>query len=164
MEERIAYGQSSLGYDLARFDSRSKIRQTVMEDEARAVHKPKAETRAAGISFGRIAVFFAFTAIALLIVFSSAMLSEISRTNDALSRELAAAKQERQVLTASLESRIKLDEIADIAFNKLGMIKPDRCQIVYIDLSGPEKVEYFRKTPWYKDLSNRFKDMLEYFA
>gem|GEM_PF-2219939 len=158
--------RSAIGYDYARFDRRTRVREAVEGNEARALHMPKAETRAAGIKLnpGQTAVFFTFMSILLIIVFSFASLSQVSRANEALAKQLNAAVKEGQMLSATLESRVKLDEIADAAVNRLGMVKPDARQITYIDLSGPEKVEYFGKAKWYDGISQYLSDMLAYFG
>jgi hypothetical protein len=137
---------SNLGIDLARFDRRTRVREAIARDSVRAVPvsapKPRAHANIKlGVRLSNVLLFLFFISGVLCVVFSYAQLSAVNNANTRMTRELRAAVREQNVLTATLESRIKLDEIAEIAVNEFGFVKLDRRQVIYVDMSGPAKAE-----------------------
>lgn len=139
-----AVSNVNIGVDLARFDRRTRVKEAIASDSVRAV--PVVTPRAvSGVKLGlnpaAVFLFMFFMSGILFVVFSYAQLSAINRENAQTLKLLNAAIKEQGVLTAEMESRIKLDEISEIATEQLGFIKLDRRQVIYIDMSGKEKVE-----------------------
>lgn len=167
-----------IAVDLARFDRRTRVQQAIAADDVRtaprAVPRPRAEakTRAQGITLGirpsSVLLFLYFMGIILWIVFSYAQVSSAARENVRLSNELKKAVKESAVLAAEFESKIKLDEITEIATGRLGMVKLDLRQISYINMAGEEKVEIFDDSITLAMIKNKlaeaFSGLLEYFG
>ena len=171
MEEAVVNQSSQLAMDLARFDRRTRVQEAVAADDLRAVPRSLPRTRAAagarvqgitlGVRLSSVILFVYFMGIALLIVFSYAQLHGLSQGNERLSKDLRAAAQKQGVLAADFESKIKLEEITEIAVNELGMVKLDPRQITYINMAGKEKVEIFSDALTFEAVKLRLSEALE---
>jgi len=150
---------NNLGMDLARFDRRTRVRKAVANDLVRAATAPKARAHAnvrLGVRPSAVFLFLFFISGVLCVVFSYAQLSAVNNANALITRELRTAIREQNVLTATLESRVKLDEIAEIAVHEFGFVKLDRRQVIYVDMSGQEKAEVLTGD----SLRNKIRDSL----
>ena len=147
----------AIGMDLARFDRRTRVREAVAGDPVRAVPvaapKPIARVKL-GVSPVSVLLFMFMICGVLFVVFSYAQLSALNGTITRTAGELQTAAKEQKVLTAALESRIKLDEISEIAVRDFGFVKLDRRQIIYVDMSGKERAEVLTNV----SLINKIRD------
>jgi cell division protein FtsL len=108
------------------------IREVKAGARARAGARPSAWTALA---------FLTAMALMFFIVYSYMRLTELSTEAKALSSEIAGLKKEESALVLEKNGMIDLKEIERIATDQLGMVKPSRAQIIYIDLSGEDHAE-----------------------
>ncbi len=142
---------SQVAYDLSRFDNRARVREAVASEAVSApAPKVRVETQAKKVAphISMWAVLGFLTAMALMffIVFSYMQLTEISTASGALNREIKQLQKESVLLTSQKESMIDMREIERIAKEELGMVKPSKDQIIYIDLSGEDHAVVADKT------------------
>lgn len=134
--------QQTVAPDLARFDKRKTVRRAYEQEQAQRAQAAarKAPSRAAKISVSPFSVAAFLMAFALLfyIVFSYMNLSVINSTNEAMRKELTKLRNENTQLLKEYENKIMLSDVAARA-EALGMVKPERAQITYLDLSGQDE-------------------------
>lgn len=128
---------SSSAYDLSRFEERSE-RRTIKVIK----NKQPQSCRVFGISpLTGIFVTAIVIAITSLFIYNNAILTEIGVQINQSSAEYEQLMNEQVRLETALESKMSVQNIEDIAQNKLGLTKMDRSQIVYIKLAPEDVVE-----------------------
>ena len=131
--------QSSVAHDLSRFDNRSRVRAAVAEEQlqtqatAQQVLAREHEKVALPISAWTIVCFVTVAAVICLILYSYAQAHELSVQASTLQREIEALSKAEGRLYVTYNQKVNLDEIERIAVEELGMSKPAREQIVYMD-------------------------------
>ena len=139
--------KKELAYDLSRFDRRTAVRRVYEQADAlpvrpalrrRAVARPGVFTR---VSFFAVASFVMVIGLLLLIVYSYVQLSELSEKSTTLKNQYNKLKDDETVMLMASEQRINLKDVEDYAVNKLGMVKPEQDQMIYLDLSGDDHAE-----------------------
>ncbi len=134
MKERVSR-------DLSRFDTRRSVREAYNASEMAKV-KSIAQTRTAAkarvgfrLNVFTVVGYVAIVALLVSIVFNYMQLNEITIVASKSQRELSALKQDEISLRNSVEKRMNLKFIEERAL-ALGMVKPEREQMIYVDLSG----------------------------
>jgi len=140
---------ASVARDLSRFDDRPRVRQAVAAEQAEAPIRVLPRTAArAQVSLRPLlrgaTVFFCVVALMLFIVYAYTQTAEMANTSQRLARDIARLQQEGTVLKKQKSDRIDWTEIERIAVEELGMVKPARNQILYINLSGEDHAEVLR--------------------
>ncbi len=133
----------TVAHDLARFDPRSRVREAVrgMPAHQHAISKPRTKTAARAymrVSPFAVASFLGASALLLYIVFTCMQISVVNVENNKLANELSKLKNEERQLSKQLDNLVDLGGLEAYAQYELGMVKPEREQIVYIDLSGKD--------------------------
>lgn len=136
-EERVAPDLSRYRRSRRRCDhpyEQAEAQQAEARAKARAklAHKRKMRLSLPGTLF--IAIAFA---LILYIVYTYMQLSELSKETSRLQTSLTAIRQENLQMQARAENTMKLSDLARIA-SEMGMVLPDREDIVYLDLSGSD--------------------------
>lgn len=138
---------SQVGYDLSRFDNRAKVRNAVAaqqeQERLKEQAQPQTRKRAVQNTAPRVPArlvlgFVAAMVFMFMIVFSYMQLAELGAASGALSKEISALKKETSLLSMKKDSMIDMKEIERIATEELGMVKPSKGQIIYINLSGED--------------------------
>ncbi|MDR1158717.1 MAG: septum formation initiator family protein [Oscillospiraceae bacterium] len=140
---------ANVAQDLSRFDNRRRVREAVAQDilEQSAV-KTRAQSRAkekVRVSGWMLLGFATFAASMFVVVHSHVRLAELSAETGALSREIASLKQEASLLQKLGDGKVNLAAIERIATEELGMTKPTRDQVIYIDLSDGDHAVVLKK-------------------
>jgi hypothetical protein len=136
--------------DLSRFDNRRRVREAVAQDsleqsaaKARVQSQVKEKVHVSG---WMLLGFATFAASMFIVVHSHVRLAELSAETGALSKEIAALKQEESLLQKLGDGKVNLAEIGRIATDDLGMIKHTRDQVIYIDLSDGDRAVVLKDT------------------
>lgn len=75
------------------------------------------------------------------ILFANAVIIEKSSTVNAMQTELNAITEENTQLKLDIEKNTDLKKIEEIAVNELGMKRPDKYQIVYVNVEQSDYAE-----------------------
>ncbi len=90
------------------------------------------------IKYAVIAVCFFATLIA--IIFLNMQSAELAAENSRLKTQMAELADEEKSLNAKREQMYNLEYVEDYAVNVLGMVKLDKTNISYVELSNEERV------------------------
>ena len=90
------------------------------------------------IKYGMIAACV-FAVLAAMIFFNM-QAAELAAQNGNLKAELAELKDQEKFLNAKKEQMYNLTYVEDYAKNVLGMVKLDKADVHYVELSGEERV------------------------
>ena len=137
----------NVAYDLSRFDGRSRVREEAVTPERIAQQKRAKNEKAKYLyklkAIDRLRHFMAASAAITAVVFllwavvhSTMQLSELTHEGTRLQRQIGELANQETLLGAQVENRINLAEIERIATEELGMRKPRREQVVYVDTSA----------------------------
>ena len=92
--------------------------------------------------FSMVLKIAAMFTLGLLVIFRFAQVTELGyRTND-INEEYETVVAENERLQVSIEKEINLAEIREIAETKLNLQPPNESQIIYIETSTSDRVEY----------------------
>ena len=128
--------RESVAYDLSRFDSREHVRREVKKTE-----KPHVRRAPRVNVLPVLTTFFICLFAAGAVVFSYMRYTELTDHVSQLRSENDALKTEAADLSAAYETKLNLAYIEEYARDELGMVKLDRSQYEYVELSNPEEVE-----------------------
>lgn len=151
--------RQSVAYDYAGLAQQEQdLRQQIK------VHKGKAKPR---VPYGKYCAIFAGVFAALLvIVFNFMQLTQLTGENAALKDKLEALQSDGKALEAKKEQIFNLTYVEDRARNALGMIKADKSQVEYVDLSQEDSVEIPRQESeapaFLSSLMKTFDTLVEY--
>ncbi len=145
---------SSEAYDFSRFETgeaRRAPKETKAPPKPRlVVEKPKTkqQLRREALERLRFAVkLLAVSALTLCMVGSllhkRIEMAEIAKEKTMAETKLSQLKSENVRLKSAFNSRISLDKVEMLAREKLGMVRCERYQMYYIDLSENDKVIYY---------------------
>ena len=114
-------------------------KETVSAQQIRSIQGRKTEkAKLPYIKYGIIAV--CVFAVLATVVFFNMQAAELAAQNGALKAELSELLEQEQFLNAKKERMYNLAYVEDYAKNVLGMVKLDKADINYVELSGEEKV------------------------
>ncbi|MBQ2865898.1 MAG: hypothetical protein IJE90_05205 [Clostridia bacterium] len=114
-------------------------KEAVSSRQIRSIQGRKTEkAKVPYVKYGMIAV--CVFAVLAAIVFFNMQSAELAAQNGKLKAELTELKDQEQFLNAKKERMYNLTFVEDYAKNVLGMVKLDRADINYVDLSGEERV------------------------
>ncbi len=138
---------NSAAYDFERFDSavaaplatpetRRVPRQNVYDLPKVNIKQLHREMRMTSLKAARW--FSLVAAVAIILGFSINSRSRLTELNSKIVKaqtQLSELRSENTRLDMQLNSKVSLDKVEEYAVNNLGMVKRDRYQIVYFDLS-----------------------------
>ena len=114
-------------------------KEAVSAQQIRSIQGKKTEkARVPYIKYGMIAV--CVFAVLAAVVFFNMQAAELASQNGRLKAELAELKDQEQFLNAKKERMYNLTYVEDYAKNVLGMVKLDKADINYVELSLDERV------------------------
>ncbi len=114
-------------------------KESVSAHQIRSIQGKKTEkARVPYIKYGMIAV--CVFAVLAAVVFFNMQAAELASQNGRLKAELAELKDQEQFLNAKKERMYNLTYVEDYAKNVLGMVKLDKADINYVELSLDERV------------------------
>lgn len=136
----MAAAASQVAHDLSRFDNRTRVRRAMALEErerqpalkAREGARAKEKTH---LSAWVVLGFALATALMLLVVYSHVQITELTNQANGVKKQITQLQKESNELRVLKNNMIDLKEIARIATEDLGMVKPTRDQVIYIDLS-----------------------------
>ncbi len=126
--------------DLSRFDSRDTVREAIRhENEAKGM-KPRAVSLPKRISLSAVLYCLAFTALALVLLFSYLDLTVLTDQVADKQAELMELQSRESILRTEYDKRLDLSSIEEYAVNNLSMVKLERSQLEYIEIKAPEMI------------------------
>lgn len=132
--------QNNLAYDLSLFEtapSRKKI------SEVKPARKQK-QNNNVQIGLSKILKFFAvgsvLVCLTVALISNGAELNELTAKIDRQKAYLKELKNESTKLQLQLNEKTSLNKVEQIATEELGLVKLDKHQIKYVDLSGDDKI------------------------
>ena len=90
-------------------------------------------------------VFFGIFAIAIALLVTNAIIIEKSSTLNDMQTQLAELREENKKKTIDIESNLDHKRIEDIAINELGMKRPDKYQVVYVNVEQNDYAEVMQQ-------------------
>jgi len=138
----------SIAYDLSRFDKRKRVRDA-LELEPVAVPRPiakpheraKTEAKAKARPVVSATTIIGFIMVAVLmfcVVLNYMRVYELSLEISSLQTEYNELRSQTAVLKVQSEKKLNDNRIAELA-EEMGMTRPGKEQIIYIDMSQPDK-------------------------
>ena len=137
----------------------------------RAVARPKVRVREAGqVSLFAVVGFLAVGVFAALVLMSNVKLAALSSQVTSLSDELSELQSEEAKLRAEYELSVDLAALEQSLTESGTMVKPQSGQVIYLDLSEPDRVELFQEENTADGLNSAlesvkqvFENVVEYF-
>ena len=83
---------------------------------------------------------FAVFAVAFVIVFRYAYIAEMNDSLNEIKNNYQEINRENNMMQIEIDKNINLTKVEEIATTKLGMQKPQKHQIVYVNVVGDDKV------------------------
>ena len=156
----------SISYDLSRFDKRKRVRDALEQEPVvvtRPIAKPLERAQAAAKAKSR-SVVSASTILGVLtvavlmfcVVLNYMRLNEVTIQVSNLKTELKELQSDAAVLQVKGEQNLSAARIEEAA-SQMGMIRPGKDQIVYIDMSQPDKGVILADTAGKNDFLNGIK-------
>lgn len=125
--------RESVAYDYSRLETNVAQQAPQMQ-----VHHNKAPATA---PYGKyMAICCAVFAVLCVIVFNYMRVTELTNQNSKIRTELAQLQSDENALNAKKEQIFNLSYVEDRAKNALGMVKMDKSQASYLDLSQGDAV------------------------
>ena len=179
-ERRYRTGRTAYGPDLTAYDgsaARVLEREEVLQPRPRvrprerAVARPKVRVREAGqVSLFAVVGFLAVGVFAALVLMSNVKLAALSSQMTSLSDELSELQSEEAKLRAEYELSVDLAALEQSLTESGTMVKPQSGQVIYLDLSEPDRVELFQEENTADGLNSAlesvkqvFENVVEYF-
>lgn len=128
---------------------------------------PERKPARAAIPYGKYgAVAVAIFLVLGAIVFEYMQLARLTNENDRLRTEITSLESEENALKAKREKIYNLPYVEDYAKNVLGMVKLDKSQIVYLELTTEDQMEISeqetRGSAFWQSIIRSFDVVLEY--
>lgn len=144
---KIEYSDT-VAYDLSRFDKRKRVREALEQEpvaDARPIARPYERAQAAaktaihtGIPALTIVSLIAVAFLMFTVVLNYMNLYEVTMQISEKSAEYAALKSEEAILQVQSEQQLNVRRMEELA-SELGMSRPSNDQIIYLDLSAPDR-------------------------
>lgn len=156
----------NLAYDLSLFEERKKEEKQITREEV-AVKEAKAQRKGNTLLALKIVstvLIIGFT-VGLMLYFN-AQIYELNDTISGLNATLVAAQAEEVRLNVSLDQKISMENIEEYITEDLGMVKQEKYQMHYVDLSEGDKIVVADKggSSIWNGVKEFFEDIKEYFA
>lgn len=150
MQTRYIAGGSA-AYDLNKFQSKPRVR---IRKPSLVVAQPSQSARAKARARDRVMAVIKTTAVVVILVavvvtmlYSRAVLTEVSQKISAAATELEEAKSEGTRLSAELESKVSLRNVEEYATQVLGMSALNKQQVTYVDMGKGDQIELTAASP-----------------
>lgn len=134
--------RESVAYDYSRFDNRTRVRKAA--EQSVPVKEVKTKPRARVFTFGNVVTYLMVLAVSGLIVFNYMQASMLSDQKAKLETQLDKLKTEETAMLTEQEKMFSLANIEAYAQQNLGMVKADKSQIEYVELSNPDTIKILK--------------------
>ncbi len=156
----------NLAYDLSLFEERKREEKVQTKEEV-TVKAAKAQRKGNTLLALKIVstvLVIGFT-VGLMLYFN-AQIYELNDTINGLNGTLIAAQAEEVRLNVSLDQKISMENIEEYITEDLGMVKQEKYQMHYVDLSEGDKIVVAEKggSDLWNGIKDFFEDIKEYFA
>ncbi len=145
--KRLDYS-GSIAYDLSRFDKRKRVREALEREPVvapRAIARPQERAKAEavtrtrkGVSLATVLGCMVVAVLMFFIVLNYMRLYEISMQVSSVKSQYATLKNDAAVLQVKAEKQMSVRRIEELA-SEIGMSSPENSQIVYINMSQPDR-------------------------
>lgn len=155
------YGDN-LAYDLSLFEEKkeSPAKEPVKASEPE-LHRARNTGRLLRILMATVLVGALLSAF----LYSNATLAELNSQALSLQKQLNSLRDEETRMNVELDSRVCMKDIDELITDDLGMVKLEKYQVNYIDLSEGDTMEMAEEESslWQK-IRSFFTDIGEYFS
>lgn len=137
--------------------------------EQNAVLKSKKTARSnSKIKTKIVFIIFIIFGMCSIIMFRFAQISQLNYESNKLSKQYVAMMNENELLKYDINKATSLENIREVAENKLKMHKPDKSQIVYVNIPKEDLIilankEESKYLVMFKDVTNNIKKFLNIF-
>lgn len=155
----------NLAYDLSLFEERKKNEETKVEKEKNnEVKTVRRGNTVLALKIVSTVLVIGFTIG--LILYYNAQIYELNDEISSLNETLVAAQTEEVRLNVSLDRKISMENIEKYITEDLGMVKQEKYQMHYIDLSEGDKIVVAdtNGSSLWNSVKDFFEDVKEYFA
>ena len=137
-----SYYNGTSAYELDNIDYGT----TSVKDNIEARANSRSSRRAAFIKrVQAFSVFFGIFAVAIALLVTNAIIIEKSSTLNEMQTQLAELREENKKKTIDIESNLDHKRIEEIAINELGMKRPDKYQVVYVNVEQNDYAEVMQQ-------------------
>lgn len=152
-----------------KYEKDSLARQAIPQQEegieqipvVREIRTKKAKFKFKFSMMARITLLFA---LGLFVIFRFAQITELGYQTNDINEEYEAVVAENEQLRVDIEKEINLAEIRQIAETRLNLQAPNESQIIYIETSTSDRVDYTgteeEETTVVQDVITWIKDFL----
>lgn len=134
---RYYYGTSAYKIDGAEYGTVSSVKDNIAERQQLRQSKRAAFIRNVRTCIALVSVF----AIAISLLFTNAVIIEKSSAVNDMQKQLTELTEANNQTVLDIERNLDLKKIEDIAINELGMKRPDKYQIVYVNVEQNDYAE-----------------------
>lgn len=154
------YGDN-LAYDLSLFEEKKPA--PVKEPDK----KPEQEPHRARNTARLLRILLASVLVGALLsafLYSNATLAELNSQSLSLQKQLDSLKDEETRMNVELDSRVCMKDIDEYITDDLGMVKLEKYQVNYLDLSEGDTMELAGEdASLWENIRSFFRDIGEYF-
>ena len=155
--------QDNLAYDLSMFEERKPVPVKEKEEENARVRQPRAKNGIKLLKILAAVTVCGFLAGALL--YSNATLAELDSEAISLQKELDSLRDDELRMNLEIDNRVCTQDIDEYITKELGMVKVEKYQVNYIDLSEGDEMDIAEKNDGLWDsICAFFSDVKEYFS
>ncbi len=113
----------------------------LVEKTKRTAAQIQQEKNAASVKAVKIfAIAVAILLFMSMAIFSRVQLDEVNRDISSVENKMKLAESDTIRLNNELNAMVSMNKVEDFAANKLGMVKVQDYQVVYVDLSSDDRV------------------------
>ena len=127
-------------YDLNNFTAKTE-KEHDEEIRSRAFHLVKSRRQAKSIAPIKVVLcFVAVVAVCALMIYSQAVLTELTAEVNSYSGKMTVLNAEYTRLSGELETTTSIKTLEESAEKKLGLSKIDSSQVEYVNLTGADEI------------------------
>ncbi|MEG0804351.1 MAG: hypothetical protein RSF90_05290 [Pygmaiobacter sp.] len=150
-------------YDLSTFENRAERAPRNLR-VAQTANKSRRRRDLSGLKI--IALCAVVLALSWGVLYSRAQVTELSAAIESGQKELAESKSEYDYLSLTLESKVNMQKVEEVAKQQLGLLPIDKNQITYITLESEDKIvkPQGEVKTLLSDFESGFLNLMEYIA
>lgn len=154
----------NLAYDLSLFEERQKKEEPEVQKDSHEKSKVIRKGNTV-IALKVVSAVLVIGFTVALMLYYNAQIYELNDTVNKLNKTLISAQAEEVRLNVSLDRKVSLANIEEYITEDLGMVKQEKYQMHYVDLSEGDKIVAPDKegTQIWNKIKDFFKEIKEYF-
>lgn len=141
---KVGYSTHSTAIDYTKERQLQEKQAPVRKVEAAPKKKAKRQSNAL-LYFKYVVIYSGVFALLLAIVMGNIKVTELTKENSAMKKELSQMESDAAALNAKKEQMYNLAYVEQYAKSVLGMVKLEKSEIIYVELSNPEKITVVEK-------------------